>query len=373
LLKQIDAAMLEANIVFQNSRVNARVHLAQATEINYVESGSVSNDLARLTNPGNGILAQGHRLRDQVNADLVCMITETGSDWWFYGLQGPSAENAFSIIRRPYLTGSYYFPVTLSFNFGCQLERSSADSIGAFPYAYGYSFWGNGTFYSTVEAFSGQRIPYFSNPDILFQGVPIGVPAGLVNAANNALVINQTAPIVAAFRGSASVTQPPIVSLITPSTAEKFRAGTNVSLQVMATDSNGKIIRVYYYAGTNWVASSQTLPFNAIWNHVPMGEYSLFAVATDNAGAPPFPTRFKSPWFPPMTILPHAPGSWAQPASCMPITPSLRPKLASLIMLAFPPPIRFGGLIPPQPTAWWWLMLRPAAFRLRWMSIREMR
>jgi hypothetical protein len=285
MLKQIDAAMVEANIVFQNSRVNARVHLARATEINYMESGSVSNDLAQLTNPGNGILAQVHRLRDQVSADLVCMITETGSDWWFYGLQGPSAENAFSIIRRPYLTGGYYFPVALSFNFGCQLERSSADSVGAFPYAYGYSFWGNGTFYSTVEAFSGQRIPYFSNPDILFQGVPIGVPAGLVNAANNALVINQTAPIVAAFRGSASVTQPPSVSIIAPSTAEKFRAGTNVNLHALATDPDGMVVRVDYYAGTNWLASSTTSPFNAIWHHVSIGEYSLFAVAADNAGA----------------------------------------------------------------------------------------
>src|ERR1039457_2676755 len=102
ILKLIDAAVVEANTVFQNSHINARIHLALAARINYLESGSVSNDLARLREPGNSILGQAHQLRDQFGADLVCLITETGSDWWFYGLQGPSPESAFSIVRRPY-------------------------------------------------------------------------------------------------------------------------------------------------------------------------------------------------------------------------------------------------------------------------------
>jgi len=282
---QINVAMQEANTVFQNSHINTRVHLALATQINYLESGTVSNDLARLVNPGNGILAQAHQLRDQVGADLVCLVTETGSDWSFYGLQGPSAANAFSVIRRPYLTGGYYFPVDLSFNFGCQLEPPYADSVGAFPYAYGYSFWANGTFYSTAEAFSGQRIPYFSNPDVLFQGVPMGVPTGLVNAADNALVMNQTAPIVAAFRSSSPLTLPPNISLSAPSETELFRSGTNITLSANATDPDGKVVRVDYYAGTNWLGFASTPPFKVQWNNVPVGKYSLVAMATDNAGA----------------------------------------------------------------------------------------
>ena len=137
ILQEINQALVEANTVFQNSHINARVHTRAGDGINYEESGSVSNDLAKLRNPGNGVLAQAHQLRESVGADLVCMVTETGDDWWFYGLQGPSVENAFSIIRQPFLTGGYYFPVVLSFNFGCQLERPYADSVGAFPYAYG--------------------------------------------------------------------------------------------------------------------------------------------------------------------------------------------------------------------------------------------
>ena len=285
ILKLIDAAVVEANTVFQNSRINARIHLALAARINYLESGSVSNDLARLREPGNSTLGQAHRLRDQFGANLVCLITETGSDWWFYGLQGPSPENAFSIVRRPYLTGGYYFPVALSFNFGCQLERPYANSAGAFPYSYGYSFWVNDTLYSTVEGFSGQRIPFFSNPDILFQGVPLGVPAGLVNAANNALVMNQTAPIVATFRGSASRTWPPSVKITAPAGGATFRSGTSVTLAADARDPDGNVTQVDYYEGTNWLASSGTARFIALWPKVPIGEHSLLAVATDNDGA----------------------------------------------------------------------------------------
>ncbi len=285
ILRQIDFAAVEANTVFQNSSVNARIRLVQASQINYTESGSVASDLARLRNPADVVFARVHRLRNELGADLVCLITETGSDYSFYGLQGPSSENVFSILRRPYLTGSYYFPVTLSFNFGCQLERPYADSLGAFPYAYGYSFSTSNGFYSTVEAFSGQRLPYFSNPNIMFQGVPMGIPDGQFNAADNALVLNHTAPLVAGFRGSAVQTFPPTVKLIGLTNGAVFHGGDDVALKVDATDSDGRVVRVDYYATTNLVASSEIGAFTAIWDKMVLGQYSIFAVATDNKGA----------------------------------------------------------------------------------------
>jgi hypothetical protein len=214
---QIDLAMVEANVVFQNSRVNARLRLVHKGEIAYVESGSVSGDLFRLRTPDDGFLDEAHALRDLNAADLVCLITENGNDYWFYGLQGPSAANAFSIVRRPYLVGSYYFPVTLSFNFGCQLDRPHADSVGAFPYSYGHTFrTTDGTTYGTVDAMTGNRLHWFSNPDILFQGVPSGAWEGEANAANNAKTINLTAPIVGAFRGSALAATLPVIELLRP-------------------------------------------------------------------------------------------------------------------------------------------------------------
>ena len=285
MLTFIDAAVVEANTVFQNSRVNARIQLCQASCINYPESGSVATDLARLRTPGTGVLTQAHALRDYCGADLVCLVTETGSDWWFYGLQGPSADNAFSILRRPCLTGGYYLPVVLSFNFGCQLETPYADSAAAFPYAYGYSFAVGNTLYSTAEAFTYPRIPYLSNPDVLLQGVPLGIAPGQVGAADNARVMNQTAPLVAAFRGAATTTLPPRVSLTAPAADLRFPAGTDLLLTVTANDPDGRVVRVDYYEGTNRLAAVKSPPFRGVWPRVPAGQHSLFAVATDDAGA----------------------------------------------------------------------------------------
>ena len=90
ILKQIDLAMLEADNVLQQSYAAARVQLALAARINYRESGSVSNDLARLRNPSDPVFRQAHQLRNQYAADLVCLVTETGSDYWYYGLQAGS-------------------------------------------------------------------------------------------------------------------------------------------------------------------------------------------------------------------------------------------------------------------------------------------
>jgi len=288
ILGQINEAVVEANTVFQNSRVNARVWLVKAAEINYAESGSAATDLARLQSGSNSVFAAAHKLQDQSAADLVCLITETGNDWDFYGLQGPSAENAFSILRQPYLTGLNYFPVTLSFNFGCQLERAYADSAAAFPYAYGYTFWDpdDSTDYSTVEAFSAERLPFFSNPDIQYDGVAAGIPAGLEGAADNARVLNQTAPIVAAFRGTAVTTYPPTITLTSPAEGGVFSSGTNLPLTVAAADADGKVVAVdYYYDGTNHLATVGGAPFSTVWRNLPEGRHTLTAVATDNQHA----------------------------------------------------------------------------------------
>jgi hypothetical protein len=277
--------VVEANTVFQNSRVNARIFLVKVAEINYRESGSVSNDLARLRNPNDTVFKQAHTWQSQSGADLVCLITETGNDYEFYGLQGPSAENAYSILRQPFLTGLDYFPVVLSFNFGCQLERPYADSLAAFPYAYGYSFWDNNdwTEYSTVEAFSGERLPYFSNPDIQFDGQALGVPAGQANPANNTLVLNQTAPLVAAFHGTDLQVYPPNISVLYPVTGDMFHSGANLPLSVTTDATDGSVATVVYIIdGTNQIAAVGSAPFNAVWPNPAIGTHTLTAVATDS-------------------------------------------------------------------------------------------
>ncbi len=291
LLKQISIAVVEANTVFQNSRVSTRLYLAHATLVNYHESGTVSNDLARLRNPNDKVFQNAHLLRLAYGADLVCLITENGSDYQFYGLQGPSAANAFSILRQPFLTGLDYLPVVLSFNFGCQLERPYADSAAAFPYAYGDTFYGtNGlgyqAAYSTVDAFGAARLPVFSNPDIQFGGAPAGIPVGDPNPCDNALVLNQTTPIVASFYGTAHLTLPPVITITSPTPDDLIYSGTNLPLTATVSAPGGKITSVtWYFDDTNEIATVTTAPYRTVWRNVPIGAHVLTAVATDNQHA----------------------------------------------------------------------------------------
>ena len=298
---KIDLAMSEANLVFQNSRANLRVRLAHRAEVNYVESGSIRTDLERLRTPNDGLLEEAHALRAQHAADLVCLITERGSDFAFYALQGPSTSNAFSVIRRRHLTGDYYFPVVLGFNFGCQLERPYADSVGAFPFSYGYTAETDFDWFSSVEAFDGNRLPYFSNPDLVLGGVGdvplfrLGIPEGRPGAANNVKTLNYTAPIVAAFLGSAPRTLPPTVMIVgatgTATNPVEVVARTNLTLRAVAGDPDGFVARVDFFLRSIDGTERRSLgfasgdPFTLVWSNVPEGDHVISAQATDNLGA----------------------------------------------------------------------------------------
>jgi len=284
---QVDVAMAEANYVLQLSRVNARLRAVHVAEVPYIESGRLLTNLIRLQLTSDGYLDEVHALRNQHRADLVCLITENGSDYWFYGLQGLSASNAFSVIRRRCLTGEYFFPVTLSFNFGCQLERPFADSVGAFPFSYGHTFDSELGRLSTVEAFSEERRPYFSNPAIIEGGAPAGVPAGLPEAADNARTLNLTAPVVAGFRGEAASTLHPTVrfsGLVAAGTNRlDIPANSNLFLTVSASDEDGVITRVEYWRNDasekHWrrLGVSTSSPFSFEWTNLTSGSWQIFA------------------------------------------------------------------------------------------------
>lgn len=309
----IDLAFFEANTVFQNSLVNARLRLAHASEVAYPESGSAATDLANLQNSNSPLSGMAAQLRDQYSADLVCLVTEQGNDWEFYGLQGPSAESAFSLLRRPFLTGSYFLPVVLGLNFGCQLERPYADSEGAFSYAYGCSFWVSNTLYSTVEGFSGQRLPFFSNPNVHYQGVSAGIPDGLPEPADNAQVLNHTAPLVAGFRGPIQTTFPPQVQLVLSGVANNQSSlpqGTNLTLRAVVSDLFGSVQQVNFYSEeansgvVRLLGSVTNAPFQFFWTNLPHGSWKLIAQAVDDAGAS---TRTELGWI--IQVIPPIPAN----------------------------------------------------------------
>jgi outer membrane protein assembly factor BamB len=81
------------------------------------------------------------------------------------------------------------------------------------------------------------------------------------------------------------VNAPPLVSLTNPSNGAVFTARDNLLLIAAASDIDGSVAAVEFFAGTNLLGADTNGPFALAWPNVPGGTYALTARATDNWGA----------------------------------------------------------------------------------------
>jgi predicted amidohydrolase len=78
---------------------------------------------------------------------------------------------------------------------------------------------------------------------------------------------------------------PPTVSLTGPASGASFTAPATITMTASASDSDGAVTQVTFYAGGTLLSTKTTSPFTFAWNNVPAGIYTLTARAIDNAGA----------------------------------------------------------------------------------------
>ena len=77
----------------------------------------------------------------------------------------------------------------------------------------------------------------------------------------------------------------PSVTLTAPASNAVYTAPATIVLAASASDGDGSVAKVDFYAGTTLVGSSTAAPYTATWGSVAAGAYSLTAKATDNLGA----------------------------------------------------------------------------------------
>src|SRR5207237_1670578 len=78
---------------------------------------------------------------------------------------------------------------------------------------------------------------------------------------------------------------PPSVALTSPATGASFTAPASVTLTATASDSDGTVAKVAFYAGSTLLGTATAAPYTITWSNVSAGSYTLTAVATDNASA----------------------------------------------------------------------------------------
>ena len=194
------AASLDAlNQSLTNSNLPVQTTLVATYQTIESDSGNVFTDLNRIVSPTDSFFDELHILRDAYQADLVALITG-GNDPSFCGVAniGPGEQAAaFSVTEYDCALGNLTFAHELGHNAGCRHDFPNSGLTEEHRWtdpAHNFT-------YRTVMALQpGTRIPYFSNPNVLFNNIPTGVPGVGPTSANNALQIQQTAAQIAAYR-----------------------------------------------------------------------------------------------------------------------------------------------------------------------------
>ncbi len=184
-----------------------------------------SDHLEYLWYPDDGHMDNMLTMRESVGADVVCVLIDgrnTMGDVPTCGIapvMQPDAINgyfedlALSIVSVQCATDNWSLAHEVGHNRGCAHNRQDASVNGAYTYSFGLRFVGSDEgWYRTVMAydhFQGgyERIPYFTNPDVEYAGVPTGVPVGLEDEAHNALTHDNTASVCASFRSERTFVQ----------------------------------------------------------------------------------------------------------------------------------------------------------------------
>lgn len=82
-----------------------------------------------------------------------------------------------------------------------------------------------------------------------------------------------------------SANRPPAVSITSPAPGASFTAGASVGVTAAASDSDGTISRVEFYADGALVGTRTAAPYTVSVGGLAAGDHTLTAVATDSAGA----------------------------------------------------------------------------------------
>ncbi len=226
-----NSAIASANSAYQNSNITTRLRLVYLDETSYAEGTSFSNDLSRLRSASDGFMDEVHAIRDEVNADMVALINNNtgacGVAYLMTNLSTGFRTSAFSVTRHSCAVGNLTFAHELGHNMGSAHDRDNAGSA-LYSFSYGHRWTGtNGTLYRSVMSYApGSRRPNFSNPDVLFAGVPTGLPEGNPASADNARSINLAAWTVANFRQGIDAS-PPVV-LLHPQAQQAVDPGASV-------------------------------------------------------------------------------------------------------------------------------------------------
>ncbi len=235
----IDLFVAETNQAYANSGVFHRIRLVLREEVDYIEEGDTTVDLGRLRRDSDEYMDHIHELRDMYAADLVHLVLGGGDvcgEAYLNRGESSAEREEFGFALTLVYCGGLTFAHELGHNMGLHHDRYEvglSSSVGRVPLTgsyYGYvnqkafepdapesARWRTIMSYnlqcSEVGSFGCERLPYFSNPELTYNGDPMGVPAdnpstGTDGPADAVGSLNERREITANFRRSSASPTP---------------------------------------------------------------------------------------------------------------------------------------------------------------------
>jgi hypothetical protein len=191
-------AIEQSNDTFRNSGLgNIQLRLVHSQLIDYDEAGADQfAHLYRMVD-GEGPFKDVKRLRNEKRADIVGLIVDDPSGCGLSTRVAADADEAYFLVHHACAAITYSIAHEVGHILGTRHDRAVDPNEVPFAFGHGYV---NGTKWRDMmsyrEACGGcPRIPYWSNPRIMYKGEPTGTAA-----ADNARVILEQAERVSKFR-----------------------------------------------------------------------------------------------------------------------------------------------------------------------------
>jgi hypothetical protein len=191
-------AIEETNETFRNSGLgNISLRLVHSQLIDY--DGSIEDQFTHLYTmvDGLGPFKDVKKLRDEKRADIVGLIIDNPKGCGLSTRVGPERDEAFFVVHHSCAAVTMSIAHEIGHILGARHDRFVDESNVPFAYGHGYV---NGTKWRDIMGYKEgcggcPRIPFWSNPRIIYKGEPTGTPA-----ADNARVILELAERVSKFR-----------------------------------------------------------------------------------------------------------------------------------------------------------------------------
>jgi hypothetical protein len=191
-------AIDETNETFRNSGLgNIKLRLVHTQPINY--DGSMDDQFTHLYSMVDGVgpFRDVKRLRNEKRADIVGLVIDNPTGCGLSTRVGPESDEAYFVVHHACVTITNSIAHEIGHILGIRHDRFVDQSDTPIAYGHGYV---NGDKWRDIMSYNHgcggcPRIPFWSNPRIMYNGEPTGTPA-----TDSARVILENAERISQFR-----------------------------------------------------------------------------------------------------------------------------------------------------------------------------